>query len=71
MFDQLQRSLSTGGESRGEALSPDKPPSLPVYLAAALFFFKQTVLTVQYTDTFTHSSSRTLNGRKAAASMYK
>lgn len=39
-----------------------------VYLAAALFlnnykaFFKQTVLAIQYTDTFTPSSAGSLDG---------
>lgn len=53
-----------------------------VYLAAALFFkttirlffffFKQTVLAIQCTDTFTQSSAGSLNGpHKAAAPIYR
>lgn len=49
-----------------------------VYLAAAFFlnnykafFSSQTVLAIQFTDTFTWSSSGTLNGQKAVAPIYR
>lgn len=51
-----------------------------VYLAAALFFvlnnykafflFKQTVLAIQYTDTFTQSSSGSLLGCRRLSLVY-
>lgn len=62
-------------------LCPQTNLMVGVYLAAALFlnnykafffFFKQTVLAIQYTDTFTRSSAGSLNGpQKAAAPIYR
>lgn len=61
-------------------LCPQTNLMVGVYLAAALFlnnykaffFFKQTVLAIQYTDTFTWSSAGSLNGlQKAVAPIYR
>lgn len=59
-------------------LCPQTNLMVGVYLAAALFFnnykafFKQTVLAIQYTDTFTQSSAGSLNGlQKAVAPIYR
>lgn len=64
MFEQLGRVISHRGATGGPAghiveLCPQTNLMVGVYLAAALFsttirlFFKQTVLAIQYTDTFT------------------
>lgn len=55
-------------------LCPQTNLRVGVYIAAATIrlFFQQTVLAIQYTDTFTQSSLRSLNGlQKVVTPIYR
>ena len=78
MFEQLGKVISRQAVGPIVELCPQTNLMVGVYLAAALFlnnykaFLKQTVLAIQYTDTFTRSSRGSLNGlRKAVAPIYR